>query len=434
MAQPPKADPARAARAEIVRRANIPGTLRRLLTSERWPRERRATWIAGRVASQLAAARATPYGRETLPSGGGLHDVAPLDRATLRERFDDLRAEHAGPVTERATSGSTGRPVRAVHGPETVGYAAAARLRQLAWFGLPRGRHPQVNMRIAAAAGDPALVRDEGDPELFWLNPYVLDRQTVTQVHDALVVAGGVRLAGAESSLLARWARLYASSDRDARELGLRLAIAGGEMTYPHQREAARRAFGCPVAELYGSHELSIIATECRAGSLHVAEEAVLVELLGPEGDPVTAGERGEVVVTLLHNSEMPLLRYRLGDVAAWVPEPCSCGVTLARLDVEIGRLEEMVRSPTGALVHPRFLRSVYERCFGSSLRAFHTVQEGAVAFCVQLDLGATVPPGAERLLEGEIASYLGAPVMVRLEVGPLPAPGRKLRTFTSAL
>jgi phenylacetate-CoA ligase len=222
--------------------------------------------------------------------------------------------------------------------------------------------------------------------------------------------------------------------DLDGRELDIRLAIVGGEMGYPHQRELATSVFGCAVAEMYGSHELSIIATECPAGSLHIAEESVFVELLDSDGNPVGPGERGEVVVTLLHNTEMPLLRYRLGDTAAWAAGECPCGRTLAPLEVEIGRLEEMVRAPDGTLVHPRFLRSIYERCFGGSIRAFHTVQEGPARFRVMLELDHELGPGAEERLEREISSYLGSRVSVSIEEEPVAAPVGKLRTFTRAV
>jgi len=30
--------------------------------------------------------------------------------------------------------------------------------------------------------------------------------------------------------------------------------------------------------------------------------------------------------VTLLTNYAMPLIRYRIGDLASWAPEPCPCG------------------------------------------------------------------------------------------------------------
>jgi phenylacetate-CoA ligase len=362
-----------------------------------------------------------------------LDEIPVLERAELRARFEDLRSAGTVPVALRRTSGSTGRPVRAVHGPATIGYAAAARLRQLTWFGLDPVDHPQLNMRIAAAADEPVLWRDERPVPLFWLNPFRLTGNGLAAVHAELLAAGGVRLAGAESSLLLAWARLYEQGDSDPGELGLRLLIAGGEMTELEHRRVPAAVFGCPVAELYGSHELGIIAAECPDGSLHVAEEAVVVELLGPDGREVPAGEHGEVVASLLHNTEMPILRYRLGDVAAREPGPCPCGRTGTRLQIGVGRREEMVAAPSGRMLHPRFLRTVYERRFGAALRAFHTTQVGPSAFTVRIDLDGPAPADAAETLAGELASYLGAPVEVEVEVGPVAEPGDRLRTFSRA-
>jgi phenylacetate-CoA ligase len=417
---------------EVERRAGVPAKLELLLDSEHWPAERRRRWVDQRLQAQLRRARRTPYWRELVPPGACLEDVPPLDRDTLRRRYAELRRpDLTTPVWERTTSGSTGRPVKVAHGSETVGHAEAARLRQLTWFGLPPQNHAQVNAKVAAAAGDPPIWREPRDPPLFWINPYALNRTTVATVHRELLAAGGVRLAGGVSSVLARWVALYEETGLDGTELGVALGIVGGEMTYPAQRDVVRETLGCPVAEMYGSHELSLIALECEEGSLHVSEECVLVELLDEDGRRVPPGERGEVVVTLLHNTEMPLLRYRLGDMASWASGPCRCGRTLARLDLEIGRLEEMVRAPDGRMLHPRFLRSIYERSFGLELRAFHTVQEGALRFCVQLDLDAEIDPGVEERLEHEIARYLDGPVSVRIERLVPSLRAGKLRTFT---
>jgi phenylacetate-CoA ligase len=398
-------------RLEVTRRARIAERLRAALEMQTWDPERRAAWVDERLAGQLGVSPGdSPRER--------LRELEPLSRSALRE----LRERPGALVVERRTSGSTGRPVRAAHGPATVGWAAAGRLRQLTWFGLEAREHPQLNVRIAARADDPLLRRERDDPPLFWLNPYRLGPQTADAVHDELMAAGGIALAGAESSMLARWAAAARAGERDPRELGLRLAILGGEMTYPEQRRAGVEAFGCAVAEMYGSHELSLIATECAAGSLHVIEEAVYVEI-----------EEGQVLVTLLHNSEMPILRYRLGDSAAFEPGPCACGCTLARLRVQIGRLEEMVRAPDGTLLHPRFLRSIYERAFGDALRAFHTTQTGPLRFRIQLELAGDPPAEAETRLAAEIAAYLGEPVDVELVAEAARPPEGKLRTFTYA-
>jgi phenylacetate-CoA ligase len=401
-------------RAQITDLARIPERVRHALEMQHWPPERRADWVDARLSEQLAAAGIEP-GRDPRAR---LRELAPLTRGELRERREAAGAL----VVERVTSGSSGRPVRAAHGPDTIGWAAAGRLRQLAWFGLEPREHAQLNVRIASRADDPLLTRSRQDPPLFWLNPYRLDAHSADELHDELLAAGGVTVAGAESSMLARWAAAAEAGRRDPRELGLRLAIAGGEMTYPEQRSAAERVFGCRVAEMYGSHELSLIATECPAGSLHVIEEAILVEILD-----------GEVVGTLLHNRELPILRYRLGDSASFEDGLCACGSTLARLRVAVGRLEEMVRAPDGTLLHPRFLRSIYERLFGPSLLAFHTTQDAAGAFTVRLELDGPLPADAEARLAGEIGAYLGTAPAVRIAYGAAAPPAGKLRTFTYA-
>src|SRR5437867_11897724 len=46
----------------------------------------------------------------------------------------------------------------------------------------------------------------------------------------------------------------------------------------------------------------------------------------------------------------MPLIPYRTGDVARWLPEPCPCGLPLRRLSPLPGRLDEQVSCAWGNL------------------------------------------------------------------------------------
>lgn len=104
----------------------------------------------------------------------------------------------------------------------------------------------------------------------------------------------------------------------------------------------------CPpvaIVDLYALSETGIVAFGCREGQgLHVLEDAVVVEIVATDGDrTVPAGERGEIVVTLLGAGALPLVRYRTGDAAALDDTPCACGRTGRRL-VGIERLAERVR------------------------------------------------------------------------------------------
>jgi phenylacetate-CoA ligase len=420
---------------EVIRRAGLRDKVELLLESECWPRERLRRMRDETLGRLLAAARETPFWSERLDGATGIEELPLLDRETLRSEFHRMRLPGDHPALPWVTSGSTGRPVRVVHGPETFGYETAARRRQYAWFGLPPRVQPEAGLALRAPADAPLIRRTFADPPTFAISPWKLDADTLAEVHERLLGAGGVRIVEGQPSSLVDWAALYEDGGLDARALGARLAVTGGEMVHPEQRERVERAFGCPTASIYGGMEVRVIASECPAGSLHVNEELALVEIMRRDGSPAPPGERGELVVTSLHNRELPLIRYRLGDVAAIVEGPCSCGRSLRRLDLQVAKLEEHVVCRDGRLVYPRFLRATYEAELGEDLVAFHTVQDGPGSFVARLELSRRPPPQLGERLERALAAYLREPVTVRVSLEPGLAAERaesgKLRTFT---
>src|SRR6516225_5053080 len=107
--------------------------------------------------------------------------------------------------------------------------------------------------------------------------------------------------------------------------------IISSAQTLPDQsRQVIEEAFQCRVFDKYGSREFSGIAYESQGHDGHlVVAENYIVEIL-KEGRPAKPGELGEVVITDLNNRCMPLIRYRVGDLAVaidnTVPSPCGRG------------------------------------------------------------------------------------------------------------
>src|SRR5262249_8373738 len=134
--------------------------------------------------------------------------------------------------------------------------------------------------------------------------------------------------------LFARWA--------EARDLRLHrpdAVLTSAEVLEEDERAVIERAFGCRVFNRYGCREVSVIASECDAhDGLHVMAEGLYVELETPTG-PARPGEMGSVLVTDLLNPAMPLVRYRIGDMASWAPGRCACGRGLPRLAKVSGRV-----------------------------------------------------------------------------------------------
>ena len=111
-----------------------------------------------------------------------------------------------------------------------------------------------------------------------------------------------------------------------------------------------RSAWGCKVFEHYGMSEMGLgSALECDAHlGYHLREADLLVEVVDPDsGMPLAPGVEGEVVFTTLTRKAMPLIRYRTGDRAAWLEDPCPCGTVLRSLGKVRGRIADLTSTRT---------------------------------------------------------------------------------------
>ncbi|MGL4549639.1 MAG: phenylacetate--CoA ligase family protein [Gemmataceae bacterium] len=129
------------------------------------------------------------------------------------------------------------------------------------------------------------------------------------------------------------------------------LAAVGpyGGLTSPAMAARIAGGFGCRFVQKYGTSELGVVAASCgRSPGMHVFEDFFHVEVLR-RGVPAAAGAVGQLAVTDLINTAMPLLRYQVGDVGRLDPAPCPCGRRTARLEV-LGRVQEVLPTADGVL------------------------------------------------------------------------------------
>ena len=110
--------------------------------------------------------------------------------------------------------------------------------------------------------------------------------------------------------------------------------------------QAIQAAWHCEVFQHYGMTEMGYgAAVSCAAHEgYHLREAELLFEIIDPQTLlPVQKGQMGEVVFTTLSHRAMPLIRYRTGDLAAWIDAPCLCGSVLRRMGWVQGRREALV-------------------------------------------------------------------------------------------
>jgi phenylacetate-CoA ligase len=128
----------------------------------------------------------------------------------------------------------------------------------------------------------------------------------------------------------------------------LKKAHVGAEYLPPALRHAMLER-GIRVTQSYGSADLGSIAYESLAPDGAVTEgmildEGLLLEIVRPgTGDPVPAGEVGEVVITTF-NRDYPLVRFGTGDLSAILPGRSPCGRTNTRIRGWMGRADQSTK------------------------------------------------------------------------------------------
>jgi len=145
----------------------------------------------------------------------------------------------------------------------------------------------------------------------------------------------------------------------------LRKAVVGAEYLPPALRTAMRER-GIQVMQVYASADLGHIAYESASadGGVNdgmVLDEGVLLEIVRPgTGDPVPAGEVGEVVITSF-NRDYPLVRFGTGDLSAVMPQPSPCGRTNVRIKGWMGRADQSTKV-RAMFVTPKQIAEVLRR------------------------------------------------------------------------
>jgi len=150
-----------------------------------------------------------------------------------------------------------------------------------------------------------------------------------------------------------------------ALEMGVALpsvskAMFGGEAYPPSLRDWFAEQ-GVAGYQCYATADVGSIAYETAAREGLVVDEGVLVEIVRPgTGDPVAAGEVGEVVGTTL-NPTYPLIRFGTGDLSAVLPGPCPTGRSNTRIKGWMGRADQTTKI-RGMFVHPSQVDSIVKR------------------------------------------------------------------------
>ena len=276
-----------------------------------------------------------------------------LTRQDVNENYDQLITPNVqGKLYPNETGGSTGQPMHFIVEDSFWHWNIALRTRGRNWYGVDQGD------KMAWVWGAP---RDM--PNWSWkrrtrawimraryLNAFSLTEEKMLAFAQMLQQWQPTMFKAYASALyiFARFLKSHGIMD-----IRPKLVETTAEKVTQPQRELFEEVFQSPVADCYSSRELATIAYQCPHGGLHVGENRYLEVIQNDKVAP--PGQLGEVTITSLHQYVMPLIRYKIGDLAIASADPCACGRSLPVLREVVGRTHDYLVTAEGQFVHGEF-------------------------------------------------------------------------------
>ncbi|MEJ2645721.1 MAG: phenylacetate--CoA ligase family protein [Gammaproteobacteria bacterium] len=277
--------------------------------------------------------------------------MTKADCAANRERM--VWRSVPGGAFRYTTGGSSGEPLVFYFGRERQASDAAGRMRARRWWGVDVGDKEVYlwGAPVELAKTDRIkTLRDRLFNQLV-LNAFDMSPQRI-DAYIAQLSAFRPRCVYGYASSLALLAARARDRGVDMRSRHLRVVCTTGEPLYPQQRELIESVFGVPAANEFGSRDVGFTAHQSPDGQMLLMSESIILEILDPNGRPVSPGEVGEAVMTGLCSNAQPFIRYRTGDMVRATDESCRSGRGLHVLGEVMGRTTDFVVSADGTVMH----------------------------------------------------------------------------------
>ncbi|MES3007255.1 MAG: hypothetical protein V4751_05740 [Pseudomonadota bacterium] len=294
----------------------------------------------------------------TAPTLDAFQHLPPLTRSDIQSSFAKLRARtpdmQEADIIVSTTSGSTGVPVQVEKDMRIYGQIYAA----ISWMeGLWHQRDARKKIAVLAVnVKDGSTSSWGGMYEVMDMHGPNVTRSLISgdmESHLAWLQAERPDYLKCSPMVASELAQLAIAKGIT---LPIRQIISQWERTTARHRELCLQAFGAVIIDRYSCEEAGWLALPCPSHqNLHVVSASVLLEIVDDTGLPCPPGKVGRVLITSLHSTAMPIIRYDIGDLAEW-GEPCGCGMTLPVIKQLRGRIRHQVHRHDGSLLPMAFL------------------------------------------------------------------------------
>ena len=273
--------------------------------------------LPGSLREVLVAAAKAPGNQQRFAEAGLINETGqlvadwqaafarlqPLTKADVRSHPGNFLAQASDVVYRGKTSGTQSEAFTYFAGKGWNQKRLEARSRSLAWWGIDQ-RIPLLNLasRLSPVRSQDISLVGSVDDEFLTVLLSLIQREPIV-------------LRGYPSRLCEVAIALH-HCQRPFDPQAVIAVIATGEVLFDFQRDLLTQTFRAPVINEYGCQEAGMSGMSCpEANRLHLDCDRALYEVMD-----------GQCLITDLHNTTMPMVRYCNGDMLHFFDDPCPCG------------------------------------------------------------------------------------------------------------
>ena len=302
-----------------------------------------------------------------------------LDKKILRAQQLNLLTKPQQKLLRQSSSGSSGVQSVTFGTKEEQSIHRATQILWWEWAGYELGM-PIVQSGITPNRGFIKSIKDKL-LNTHYLVAFAPDKDAFVKALTWASQQKKVFLGGYASSLfvLSQVAKEYSF------KVNFHGAVSWGDKLFDHYKHSIETAFGTKVKETYGAAEGLMMAAQKDLPYMYIMTPNVYLEILDEAGNEVPDGQIGHVVVTSLVVKGMPLIRYKIGDLAIKLPMseyPKERELALPLLKKVIGRDTDLVKTPSGKYMVVHTFTGIFEHY--PEIEQFCVIQEDLNGILIQ--------------------------------------------------
>tara|TARA_B100000780_G_scaffold274822_1_gene240416 strand:- start:882 stop:2204 length:1323 start_codon:yes stop_codon:yes gene_type:complete len=304
-----------------------------------------------------------------------------IDKSTLRDFSDNLISEEyeKNKLLKHVSSGSSGVQSTVFWTVKQQSQNRAIQMLWWHWAGYFFGK-PVLQTGITPNRGFLKKIKD-----------IILRTKYVSAfTHSNLDIKKNLEWAKDKNAFLAGYASSIYVFSKFSSENNIKTKFSGsiswGDKLFQHYKDLINSEFQVKIKETYASAEGLMIGAQYDLDFMYIMSPFVYVEILDESGVEVNDGEMGNVVITCLNAFAMPLIRYKIGDLAIKLPQneyPSNRKLGLPLFKKVIGRDTDIIQTKSGNKMVVHSFTGIFEHY--SEIIQFCIIQNDLSSILIQV-------------------------------------------------